>query len=242
VEYPLGPKTETMKQTLTFFLCLIAAAAVAQTKVKASDIIRQINEGRPVQYSNVIIEGDLDLTDLETRKPETPAPKWFGDEDATFESTVEVSVNFTNCTFLGDVLAYYNLERSNETYIAHFEKDAIFKNCIFKHDSEFKYSEFYGVANFAGSTFNNEANFKYAEFSSGPSFSGVQFEGGADFKYSEFPRETSFEKATFRGMANFKYTRFRSPVNLNDVAFKGSEDFKYTKIDGRDFTSYLLEK
>jgi hypothetical protein len=23
---------------------------------------------------------------------------------------------------------------------------------------------------------------------------------------------------------------------------KGGEDFKYTKIDGRDFTSYLLDK
>jgi uncharacterized protein YjbI with pentapeptide repeats len=231
-----------MKQILTVFLCLIAAAAVAQTKVKASDIIRQINEGRAVQYTNVEIEGDLDLTNLENRRSDKPAPSWWGDDSHSFESTVEVSVNFTNCTFLGDVLAYYHIDRENETNIAHFEKDAVFKNCIFKHASEFKYSEFNGAVSFAGSTFNKEANFKYAEFSTGPSFSNVQFEGGADFKYTEFPRETSFEKATFRGMSNFKYTKFKSPVNLDGVAFNGSEDFKYTRIDGRDFTSYLLDK
>jgi hypothetical protein len=29
---------------------------------------------------------------------------------------------------------------------------------------------------------------------------------------------------------------------MDGVAFNGSEDFKYTRIDGRDFTSYLLDK
>jgi hypothetical protein len=33
----------------------------------------------------------------------------------------------------------------------------------------------------------------------------------------------------------------RSPLNMIRVAFKGSEDFKYTQIDGRGFTSYLLD-
>jgi uncharacterized protein YjbI with pentapeptide repeats len=227
-----------MKHILTIFFCLIAiAATVAQTGIKASDIIKQINEGRAVAYSNVEIEGDLDLTDLENRRPEHGR---FNNDK--YESTVEVSLNFTNCTFLGNVLAYYNIERRNETYVAHFEKDVVFSNCTFKNASEFKYSEFNGAATFAGCTFNEEANFKYAEFSSGPSFSSAKFESGANFKYTEFPRETSFEKATFRGLANFKYSKFRSPLKMEGVAFNGSEDFKYTRIDGRDFTSYLLDK
>jgi uncharacterized protein YjbI with pentapeptide repeats len=233
-----------MKQILTIFLCLIAAATstVAQTKVKASYIIKQINDGRAVEYSGVEIEGDIDLTDLENRRSERSSTGRFNNNNDTFESTVEVSVNFTNCTFLGSVLAYYHIERRNETYIAHFEKDVVFRNCVFKNASEFKYSEFNGVASFAGCTFNDVANFKYAEFSSGPLFSNAKFESGADFKYTEFPRETSFEKATFRGLANFKYSKFRSPLNMDGVAFKGSEDFKYTRIDGRDFTAYLLDR
>jgi hypothetical protein len=231
-----------MKQLLTIFLCLIAAAASVAQTIKASDIIKQINEGRAVEYSNVEIEGDLDLTDLETRRLERSSTTRFGDDHAAYQSTVEVSLKFTSCTFLGNVLAYYHIEHKNETYVAHFEKDAVFKNCIFKKASEFKYSEFNGVAAFAGSTFNNEANFKYSEFSSGPLFDNAKFESGADFKYTEFPRETSFENATFHGLANFKYSKFRSPLKIDGVAFKGSEDFKYTKIDGRDFTSYLLDE
>ena len=231
-----------MKPILTILLCLIATAATVAQTIKASDIIKQINEGRAVQYSNVEIDGDLDFTNLETRRLEQSTSNRFGDDHAAYESTVEVSLKFTNCTFLGNVLAYYHIDRKNETYVAHFEQDAVFSNCNFKKASEFKYSEFHGVATFAGCTFNDEANFKYAEFSSGPLFDNTKFESGADFKYTEFPRETSFEKATFHGLANFKYSKFRSPLKMDGVAFKGSEDFKYTKIDGRDFTSYLLDR
>jgi uncharacterized protein YjbI with pentapeptide repeats len=233
-----------MKQIITVFFILIAATfSVAQTKIKASDIIKQINEGRAVAYNNVEIEGDLDLTDLENRTVQRSNISLVDrfNHNPIFESEVEVSLSFTNCTFLGDVLAYYNIERNHETYLAHFEKDVVFRNCVFKNASEFKYSEFNGKATFAGSTFDDVANFKYAEFSTGPSFSNATFESGADFKYTEFPRETSFEKATFRGLANFKYSKFRSPLNMEGVAFKGSEDFKYTQIDGRGFTSYLLD-
>jgi uncharacterized protein YjbI with pentapeptide repeats len=231
-----------MKNILFVLTLILPTLSIAQTKVNARDIIKQINEGRAVAYNNVEIEGDLDLTDLENRRVERSSSTWLLDDNATYESTVEVSVNFTNCTFLGNVLAYYHVDRRNETYIAHFEKDAVFKNCVFKNASEFKYSEFDGAAAFDGCTFNDEANFKYAEFSSGPSFSNVKFESGADFKYTEFPRETSFEKATFYGLANFKYSKFRSPLKMDGIAFKGDEDFKYTKIDGRDFTSYLLTR
>src|SRR5687767_7275336 len=99
-------KIKSMKHILSIFLCLIATAAtVAQTRIKASDIIIQINEGRAVEYSNVEIEGDLDLTDLENRKPEHSLTRFGGDNDK-YESTVEVSLNFTGCTFLGNVLAY----------------------------------------------------------------------------------------------------------------------------------------
>ena len=233
-------KSNAMIKTYALFSLLVSVSLTqAQTKVKAGDIINQINEGKTVSYNNVEVEGSLDLTDLENRRQRS-SDSWFDDND-TYESSVEVSISFTNCTFQGDVLAYYHIERSGDTFIANFERDVVFKNCTFKNASEFKYSEFGGIADFSGTVFNDEANFKYAEFSTGPSFADVRFEDGADFKYTEFPRGTSFKQATFYGLANFKYSKFRSPVNLTNVAFKGNEDFKYTRVDGRSFTSYLLE-
>lgn len=233
-----------MKPLLSFlvFALLFTTASLAQTRIQASDIIKQINQGRPVQYNNVEIEGTLDLTNLENQRLERSSFNPFSGDNETYESNVEVSLTFNNCTFLGDVLAYYNVDRRDQTYLAHFEKDVTFSNCVFKRASEFKYSEFNGKATFAGSTFNDEANFKYAEFSDGPSFSNAKFESGADFKYTEFPQGTSFEKATFHRLANFKYAKFNTPLNMDGIAFEGSEDFKYTEIDGRSFTSYLLRR
>lgn len=230
-------------KTVLLFAALLSSVTVirAQKKVSASDIIRQINDGKSVSYNNVEIEGDLDLTDLENRRITQSNWNWFGSDNDVYESHVEGSLTFENCTFLGDVLAYYHIENRNDTYIAHFERDVIFKNCTFKRASEFKYSEFSGVADFSGVTFNRDANFKYSEFSDGPSFANAKFEYDADFKYAEFPRGTSFQGATFYGLANFKYSKFRTPLNISGISFRGSEDFKYTKVDGRSFTSFLLE-
>jgi len=58
-----------MKHALTL-LCLLfglTITSIAQSKVKASDIIKQINEGREVTYTNIEVEGNLDLTDLQNR-------------------------------------------------------------------------------------------------------------------------------------------------------------------------------
>ena len=229
-----------MRYFILFLLFAISTSTIAQSRIPAGEILKQINAGKDVSYSGVEIEGDLDLTDLDNRRNKLSTSSWFSGNDL-YESTVEGSVTFVNCTFLGNVIAYYHREGKDATYVAHFDDDVAFKNCTFKRASEFKYSEFSGRANFSGSTFNREANFKYAEFSEGPAFANARFNDDANFKYAEFPRGTSFQRATFSQLANFKYSKFRTPLNIEGVAFKGSEDFKYTKVDGGSFTKYLLE-
>ena len=246
-----------------FAFTILATVSVAQQRVDADEVIRQINQGQAVSYENVEISGDLDLTNLNNRERTNSSKGWFGFGDSdTYESIVEASISFINCTFLGDVIAYYHDDREDETFIAHFEDDAVFRKCTFREGSEFKYSEFSEEADFSGSVFEEEANFKYAEFSEAPSFAqsvfsdeanfkyaefpeetnftAVVFDNEANFKYAEFPRGASFEEAVFNDLANFKYAKFRTPLNMKDVSFSGDEDFKYTKVDGRSFTSYLL--
>lgn len=229
-----------MRSTLTLLFALLVSFAYAQKSIKASDIIRQINDGQAVMYKNLEIEGELDFTNLKNRSLSTTSFGFFNIGNETYESTVEVSLVFVNCTFLDDVIAYYHVEHDDDTFIAHFEEDVVFQNCTFKRKSEFKYSEFEEKADFGGSTFNREANFKYAEFSGTPMFANVNFRDDANFKYAEFPRGVNFESAVFEQLANFKYTKFRTPLNIKNVSFKGEEDFKYTRVDGSSFTSYLL--
>jgi hypothetical protein len=50
-----------------------------------------------------------------------------------------------------------------------------------------------------------------------------------------------FTKAAFKGFSDFKYTKFSEPLDLSGVSFSGNEDFKYAKVDGKNFSSYLLK-
>lgn len=231
-----------MKRFLTILLLSgTISGGFAQKSISASEILKKIDNGESVTYKNVVIEGELDFTDLRNQRQTSSSLNFFGGDNDTYESSVEASISFIDCTFNDDVLAYYHDERGNDTYIAHFEGDVIFQNCNFKRKSEFKYSEFQEKVDFSKTIFNREANFKYAEFSEQPSFASVEFRDDANFKYSEFPYGANFESATFEELANFKYTKFRSPVNFDNTSFEGSEDFKYTRVDGRSFTTFLLK-
>lgn len=248
--------------SFTIALVLFAlSSSIAQKRVDAQEIISLINQGKPVRYENVEISGELDLTNLVNRKKER-SDAGLSDNNNAFKSTVENKLTFINCTFLDDVIAYYHNDREDKTFIADFEDDIVFQNCTFREASEFKYSQFSGKTNFQGTVFEEEANFKYAEFSEAPIFSHVVFEDHANFKYAKFPENinftaavfneeanfkyadfpsgTNFENVVFNGLANFKYAKFSTPLNMSNVSFNGSEDFKYTKVDGKNFTSYLL--
>lgn len=230
-----------MRSIITFGLLLFAANAFAQQSIKAQDIINEINEGQTVTHKNVTIDGYLDFTDLKNRRRTESSFDLFGKGNDKYESSVERAVIFINCIFNDDVIAYYHVERDNDTFIAHFEEDVVFQNCTFKRKSEFKYSEFEEKTNFSGSIFSREANFKYAEFSDTPDFSKVNFRDDANFKYAEFPQGATFESAVFMQLANFKYTKFHTPLNIKNVSFNGEEDFKYTRVNGQSFTAYLLD-
>jgi uncharacterized protein YjbI with pentapeptide repeats len=250
---------------LTIGLVLVSAFALAQPKIDAREIIEKINRGEAVRYENVIIVGDLDFTDLKNKRLTngSKGSSWFGGDTRTYTSTVSSPIDFRNCVFRDDVLAYYPIEGKNETHNAHFTENVHFEQCVFQGKSAFKYSEFSRKVSFARSKFTEEALFKYSKFSTGPDFSSARFDGEANFKYTTFPKGTTFsnsefrrdadfkyakfpdgvdmQNTTFTRFANFKYTSFSQPLQIRGIAFEGSEDFKYTKVDGRDFTSYLLK-
>jgi uncharacterized protein YjbI with pentapeptide repeats len=249
------------KVQLLFLLLMLPLLSWAQTKVNASEILAKINRGEAVSYKNAEIIGDLDMTKLQNMKLKKEESEKYSTRE--YISTVTAPLTFTNCTFKGDVLAYFNPDNgvlntnnsSNEVYNTNFERDVRFENCVFEKKSEFKYAEFRGQASFAGSRFSNEANFKYTKFSrpadySRATFGGeanfkyVSFPGAADFshatfskeanfKYAKFPEGVNFQKATFSGLANFKYAKLADPMKLQGAAFKGGDDFKYTQLNSQ---------
>lgn len=86
------------------FVFVTQAVIFAQPTVSASDIIEKINRKEAVSYQNVIITGDLDLTNLANRR-EVREGNWRG-ETQEFLSVVNVPLSFEKCIFKGKVLAY----------------------------------------------------------------------------------------------------------------------------------------
>ncbi|MDX5420588.1 MAG: pentapeptide repeat-containing protein [Hymenobacteraceae bacterium] len=222
------------------FLCLLCVPFLiqAQTRVNASEIVAKINSGEAVSYKNTEIVGDLDMTQLKNMKLENEPENKYSTRE--FISTVTAPITFVNCTFKGDVLAYFNPDnknvkllnsnKKNEVYNTNFEKAVRFENCVFEGATAFKYSKFKEDVSFAGSSFQHEALFKYSKFSRSADFSNARFGDVANFKYVTFPQSSSFESASFRREANFKYAKFDKDANFARASFRGLANFKYTKV------------
>jgi hypothetical protein len=225
--------------------CLATAMAVAQSVVDAGEIVQKIDRKQPVQLSNAVIRGTLDLTELSNQK-QTKNSKWGNEE---YKSRVEAPLVFRNCTFEGDVIAYKVLDENGKArtiwngekqivYTADFKERVVFENCTFKGKSEFKYSEFAEEAVFTNSKFQRDANFKYADFREDARFAGSDFGRDANFKYANFHSGANFTDIRVDSRADFKYTDFREGVSFTKTRFGGDADFKYTDFGNRgDFTN-----
>ncbi|GAA4304687.1 pentapeptide repeat-containing protein [Nibribacter koreensis] len=234
------------------FILLLAFIAVpvslwAQTIVPASEVIARINRGERISYKNVTVSGNLDLTQLQNKTLVTNNNKGTDaiSPQREYLSKVTAPLMFENCTFQGDVLAYYNpdnlegenikLEKrdlKNEIYNTDFEEAVTFANCVFEGKTAFKYSRFKDAVSFAGSTFKKEALFKYIKVQESVDFSKAKFLGDATFKYVKFPEAAKFTGATFADVANFKYAEFRDGADFQKARFTGFADFKYSQLKG----------
>jgi hypothetical protein len=225
------------------FVVFLTSSVIAQQTVKASDILNDIKKGKTISYENATITGILDMTYMDDKLPDLPKKhKWYKNGGSnTVKETIENKILFVNCVFEGDVLAYIHDEDSQYTFTANFENDVRFKNCQFKRNAMFKYSDFEGNADFSDSKFEEDTTFKYTEFDNRVSFANTVFEESATFKYTKFKEGVSFKNARFEEDLNFKYTKVRGDFNINGMKVAHEVNSKYTDINGKGFSKYLLE-
>ena len=221
---------------------LFLVRAFAQNSVSASQIMEDVREGKNISYENMTISGELDFTYMADKMIELPRKsKWWKGGSNAVEESIGVSVSFVNCVFEEDVLAYIHDNESDYTFTADFDRDVVFKDCKFKRDAMFKYSDFDGKVDFSGSEFLRETTFKYAEFDEKADFSKAVFEDDATFKYAEFDEGASFRNTSFRETWNIKYMKARGDFDVKGLNVGDDIDAKYTRINGKSFTSYIVE-
>jgi len=231
-------------------LAALLLAGIAQGSVdsrrvvQASEILVKIERAESMEYDNVIVEGDLDLSG-----------KTLG--TVHFNDTVfQESVNFSRTNFTGDAWFLRANFRGGDANFewAEFSGNAYFRGAEFSSDVDFFWAQFSSVANFNEAQFNGPfAWFLKANFSDSASFSGAQFNtianfgqlskgrvgpqfyGFVNFAGTQFNDETYF-KANFSSYVYFKDVQFNSDVDFSGTEFIETADFCNAQFRGNSAT------
>ncbi len=224
-----------MKNTATLLFLLFITAGFSQKTIEASDLLKDIKDGKTITISNATIEGVLDFTYMDNALPKLPKRRKWWNNGGSNEVTkiIESKISFINCVFTDDVLAYIPDEDSGYTFTADFESTVTFKDCTFERKAMFKYSDFERDTDFSGTKFKDDNTFKYAKFDRAISFNNTIFEEPATFKYAEFRENVSFANSIFKETATFKYSKFKDGVSFNNTKFQEDLNLKYTKVTGQ---------
>jgi len=121
--------------------------------IKAEEVLNKIENGKPVEYENVIIYGDLDLHQLDL-----PINK---NKRKAIKSTIKIEYSVIKGDVFFDHAAFSGLVDFDGTS---FTRGANFSDSDFSGDAGFSDSEFQGVANFSRASFAADANFSRARF------------------------------------------------------------------------------
>ena len=227
-----------------------AASGISQqsptsTAIAAEDILAQIRSGEPLNYNNVTITGQLDLTKL--------------------SGPVRQPVKITNSRFLGPLnFNAASFDGALDLRGSVFQENASFAKSSFLGDVSLSGAKFGGQADFQNSHFGGQATFMsplserhqlwerpvrwrcripqfrlcqrcglqfFAQFFRIGSFGDTIFEN-VSFLETQFGGHTSFLDTKFLGNATFAATSFASDVVFRDARFQRGSTFGLSSFGG----------
>ena len=168
---------------LVVLLMMVAGAAEPSRVVQAEEILEKIELRLPVEYDNVTVVGDLNLTGLDL--PKVPVQRFWLETSMgipDYEILILSSIKITNSVIEGSI----NLDG------AAFHNVALFNNTRFEGPVSIMGSRFLQVASFCGSQFNQALSIRMARFNQAASFRMAQFNEPAYFSNSKFNNTAEF--------------------------------------------------
>jgi len=239
---------------LVFWIfAVIAIISTAQSErdhrevVQASEILKKIELDVTVYYADKIIEGDIDISDLNlpevrtSRSPNEIKYEGLSENLKVVRSPLIIQgclikgdMNFTNALILG-VASFYNNTILGDTNFrgSQFNQSANFRDSRFNGSSYFCWSQFNQIADFFNSRFNQSANFSNSQFEDAV-FMGSLFNQSAYFIDSLFNRSASFRDSRF-GDAFFMGSRFNQTVDFSNSRFNLTANFRDSRFGGALF-------
>ena len=248
--------------TLVLLICSfpIVSGAVEYKEVKAEDIIKQIENGEDVVYSNSFIKGTLDLSeanlktvsssrgDLKVIESKIEIENSIFEDDVDFSnSQFEKPVNFVSTNFSGnniffqstffDSVTFFNSTFRGYTNFCQstFFSGASFSNSIFCKNVGFNDAIFYNFVEFFPTTFYGDVYFQNVLFNGNSIYYGSGFFGDVIFKDAQFVGKTYFVDSTFYYNSNSKNPEFKNTTFNEDVVFKNTKFYSDAEFLGCTF-------
>ena len=237
-------------------LCLLLAQlALADSSriIEAEEIIKKIEQGQPVEYKNVIVKGDLNLSRLDTgerKAGKETIPN--SDGRAEINSPIRISNSvILNQVYLHNLIFNGPVDFRGTTFMSGaaltdiwFNDTANFKNARFEQDADFAASRFNALSVFSSAQFEQTAYFRESEFIQKAGFVSAQFNQTAYFKKARFLKDADFRSTKFGQGASFGSAEFNQNANFKLAQFQQAADFegvRFRQAAGFDSADFIQE-
>ncbi len=235
------------KRMISLLIVLLLILNVCQSQggeikqiIKLEEVLAKIKNREPVDYSSVIIKGDVYLSCLNSS-----IPSFIDSPLRIVDSEIESDIYFNGSIFNRTV----NFEHTKFKGItrfdgATFEDYANFGESFFNKSASFSEARFKDSANFWNSRFNGSTTFKKSDFFAPVDFHRSEFRDIAIFNFANFNGyETYFENSGFYGIADFRQAEFEGNAIFVGAVFKESADFTGSKFNlSSDFIGSRFDK
>ena len=227
--------------TLYLLIIIVCSAvlsgsdAVALDHVKADEIMARIQQGVPVNYDHVVVEGYLHLmpanrSDLnDSDKSDLVA----GEQIENVRLPVRSSIKITNSIMKENIdFDYADFQDEASFEGTNFTKGLSLRGSLFRNKAIFRDAEFGDYVNFWLAEFENDASFENALFNGYADFRCAKFDKIAAFLGNQFYRDAKFFKSEFNDIAYFSMSRFHGDASFGDAQFRETANFDYCLFDG----------
>ena len=228
---------------LAVLLMMVAGAAEPARVIQAEEILKKIEQGQPVEYDNVVVVGDLNLSGLDLSRvavKQSNLEKSIGlpDYGVVVTSPISISNSLIKGTLSLNKTVFQDL---TYFYGTRFEGPVFLIGSMFSHNANFMLAEFNQSANFLsaqfnedvyfwGAKFNQTARFWNAQFNQTVSFLSAQLNQTADFQSVQFEQEAYFDYTNFLDVF-FDYSQFSEDVFFNNAQIAGNLSLFNTKYN-----------
>ena len=211
-----------MLSVLTCFSC----AGANKKEMKASEIIKLMKSGKPVQVVDRIIIGDLDFT---------AAGEPFIVNGQMLQSEILSNIYFEQCVFMGKVTS--NSKLRNNPIKCVFRNNIVLTGCDFRGEVDLDGAVVFGMVNFSRSTFREKANFNnivvwakdnyFQEINTEKEFTMINasIAGNLSLQSSVFKANVSFQEISVAGAIMFNFCSFEQGAGLDLMEISGKAFF-----------------